>query len=30
MIGEDNDEIYGKELGMSAEEIASLKASNII
>jgi crotonobetainyl-CoA:carnitine CoA-transferase CaiB-like acyl-CoA transferase len=30
LIGEDNDEIYGKELGLSNSEIAALKETNII
>jgi crotonobetainyl-CoA:carnitine CoA-transferase CaiB-like acyl-CoA transferase len=30
LIGEDNDEIYGKELGLSNSEIAALKETNVI
>ena len=30
LIGEDNDEVYGKELGLSIAEIAVLKQSNVI
>jgi crotonobetainyl-CoA:carnitine CoA-transferase CaiB-like acyl-CoA transferase len=30
LIGEDNDEIYGKELGLSSTEIAELKEANVI
>jgi crotonobetainyl-CoA:carnitine CoA-transferase CaiB-like acyl-CoA transferase len=30
LIGEDNDEIYGKELGLSNREIAVLKETNVI
>lgn len=30
LIGENNDEVYGKELGLSSTEIAALKEANII